>query len=344
MKSNITNKVLSIPVLWRGVQFHLNHISPRLMSFKAFVKYNFSNKNTNYKKILPTLGFEPSNICNAKCVFCAYRKTNDKKVNMTFDDFKKYIDEFKVMGGKSIWLTPVVGEALVDPKVFEKIEYAKTKDLLVQLYSNGTLLNFNGNYKKLVDSKIDTLAISLSDMDYKIEAKNFGIDENLAKSKFEGIRNLLEYNKEKNGIKNISLSFRSSRKPYEIMRSKDFLDLRKKYNFEYNFLLGYDNWGGSIENKELRGIMQLKSPVTYRKYPCIRLYNAVTILSNGNVRLCACRLKTTTDDDLVVGNIKTDTLKNILENDKVNTIRKDFVNGKYPEVCKGCSFYEPYFK
>ncbi len=80
---------------------------------------------------------------------------------MKYNLYKKVIDELIEIGGKTVWLTPVMGEALIDPNIFEKIKYAKKKKLIVKLYSNGVLLNRKNNYKKNLNSGLDKLFISL---------------------------------------------------------------------------------------------------------------------------------------------------------------------------------------
>ena len=60
-----------------------------------------------------------TNICNAKCTFCAYPKVVANKTLetgvMPLATFKKAVDEWSALGGQSLDLTPVVGDPLVDP-------------------------------------------------------------------------------------------------------------------------------------------------------------------------------------------------------------------------------------
>ena len=57
-----------------------------------------------------------TNICNAKCTFCAYPKVVANKTLQTgvmpFDIFKKVVDEWAALGGQCLDLTPVVGDPL----------------------------------------------------------------------------------------------------------------------------------------------------------------------------------------------------------------------------------------
>src|SRR5208282_5985542 len=60
-----------------------------------------------------------TNICNARCVFCAYPRAVDSKELkggvMPLALFKKIVDEWKSLGGDAIDLTHTVGDPLIDP-------------------------------------------------------------------------------------------------------------------------------------------------------------------------------------------------------------------------------------
>ncbi|GAJ21286.1 unnamed protein product, partial [marine sediment metagenome] len=104
------------------------------------------------------------------------------------------------------------------------------------------------------------------------------------------------------------------------------------------FLQVYDNWGGQITQKDLLGIQQLKIAPKIKKYLCRGLFT-VSLLPNGDLRLCGCRFKKTLKDELVVGNIRKDSIKKVISSQKYKNILKNFYKGKLPEVCKDCSFY-----
>ena len=66
-----------------------------------------------------------------------------------------------------------------------------------------------------------------------------------------------------------------------------------------------------------------------------------TILNDGSVRLCACRMKKSIFDELVVGNVMNSSLDGIFKNEYAIRLRLNFIYGQIPEVCKECSFYYP---
>ena len=113
---------------------------------------------------------------------------------MSFDIFKKALDQFIQMGGSDISLTPIVGDPLIDPNLMEKIGYALETGKIkkIYFYSNGILLLKNDAYKKLIDSGLSNIEISNAfvddyyavrpgdDIDVYTKVKNIGnVNENI---------------------------------------------------------------------------------------------------------------------------------------------------------------------
>ncbi|MFW9946151.1 MAG: radical SAM/SPASM domain-containing protein [Candidatus Odinarchaeota archaeon] len=282
-----------------------------------------------------------TNLCNASCVFCAYRCLNYEKEVMLFDTFKKAVDEYKELGGTRLMLSPTIGEILINRDLFKQIRYAKGKDFYITIFTNGILLDINTNYKKIIDSGIDEISISTGDLDPNYEAKVFGISEKLAIEKINGILKLLKYKEKTKSRIKIIIAFRaerSFRKIWQTIQSTKFRYFFKKKYFLIDFKTAYDNWCGTVSKRDLLGVMRLKKGPLIRKFPCESLWR-ISILSNGDVRLCACRIKETEHDGLVIGNINDDSLLNILHSKNGKNILSDWENGKIIDVCRECSRY-----
>lgn len=310
-----------------------------------FKRYVLKNPiKTENKIFINRLYFEVTNICNLRCRFCVYSKKLPQKTGiMSFDIFKKTIDEFSELGGKIVSFTPTIGEPLLDLGLIRKIEYAHSLSSIkrVYFYTNGTLLFKNENYKKVVDSGITDMTISISAFDKEIFRK-IG-QSNLYEQTLEGIYKLLQYNLSQNEKIKIILGFRSPILPSRTLNSKDFQKYIKPYlssKVYYSFMSSYDNWCGNVSKNDLVGIMKFKRINKFKYLPCIRVYDAV-ILFDGSVRLCAVRIKDSEFDELVVGNIRYNSLKEIFYSKKVNKIRESFLLGVVPSVCKNCSEYYP---
>ena len=330
------------------MQFYVINVRTMVTDIHSLFNYYVLRLDNGPKKIeLPKMLFvNPTNFCNAKCGFCAYRKVGDQFKNLDLGSYRKVIDQYAALGGKKISLTPTIGEVLLDPTIYEKIAYAKQKGMYVSIVSNGVLINNNDNYRKLLDADVDELIFSIGDIVPKYEAIVFGIPEAVSKNKMEGLLKMLaEMDRRKPDYK-IRLAFRPMRRYDQIMgdlKKSEFWQYYEKGLFDTEFLVGYDNWGGRIAQQELAGIQKLKRPHQVKKYPCHNLYT-LSILGSGDVRLCGCRVKNTIYDELVIGNINQTPLEEIMKSKKWTEIISEFGKGNLPEVCKGCSFYAPRYR
>ncbi len=291
-----------------------------------------------------------TNICNAKCVFCAYPRAIEsgqlKTGVMSFEMFKKAADEWGKIGGGDLDLTPTVGDTLVDPGVIKKLDYAVkvAKIPKVVLTTNGILLNKNDFYKKLVDGGVKEIYISTQGTDPDIYKKIYGVDhydEYLA-----GLKNLLEYNRSQGSPVFIGIRFRNAQTPGEIIRSRDFNEVIKPYlgdRVRINFTVDYDNWGGTIKEEDMSGFMRMRKLPAKVNVPCIGLFNFV-VRHDGLVRMCGCRFRTTDNDDMVVGDLRENSLQEIANGERAWKILQGFYKGERPDTCQGCTLYQPITK
>src|SRR5258708_2915566 len=74
---------------------------------------------------VPAISLETTNICNAKCVFCANPVMLRKKEPLEMTNFKKVVDEFAAAGGKDIDFNVTIGDPLLDPLLLERARYVK---------------------------------------------------------------------------------------------------------------------------------------------------------------------------------------------------------------------------
>jgi radical SAM protein with 4Fe4S-binding SPASM domain len=286
-----------------------------------------------------------TNICNAKCTFCAYPKVVANKTLqtgiMSFEVFTKAVDEWASLGGTRLDLTPVVGDPLVDPGLLDKLDYAVKKGLRVSLTTNAILMDKNDNYRQLIDRGIREIYISTQGTSKEKYEEIYGVkhfDEAIS-----GIRHLLEYNRSRGEPIVIAIRFRNAEKPSEITRSALFQEHLKPFFSEkvrVNYTVDFDNWGGTIKPEDLKGNMRLRQLPRPLNIPCASLFGVV-VRHDGAVRLCGCRLVRNDLDDLVVGNIRENTMKEIAESDRAWNIIKGFYTGQRPETCRGCTVYEP---
>ena len=107
------------------------------------------------------LDIENVSRCNFRCTMCQVSEwpKGQRADDMQFDDFKNLLDEqyglveIKLQG---------MGEPLMNAEpYFEMIKYARSRNLWVRSTNNGSLLHLKDNYKKLIDSDICEIQISV---------------------------------------------------------------------------------------------------------------------------------------------------------------------------------------
>jgi MoaA/NifB/PqqE/SkfB family radical SAM enzyme len=331
------------------IAFPFKHFWFRLRNWKAVQDKVTPEELARVKEVTAsgTLIMGVTNICNARCVFCAYPRAVDNKDLkggvMRLDLFKKVVDEWKSLGGNSIDLTHTVGDPLIDPGLVEKIKYATEAAGIknISFTTNGILLNRNDVYKRIIDAGTTEIYISTSGTDKESYEKTYGV--NHYEDMISGVHNLLKYNREKGEPTFIAVRFRNGNKPSDIIRTKDFAEKIKPFfsqKVRCNFTVEFDNWGGLIKQNELVGQMRLREVINDINVPCRALFGFM-VRYDGSVRLCGCRFKKSDMDDMVVGNVQHQSLLEISRSPKTWSIIEGFFHGKRPETCTGCSLYHP---
>ncbi len=317
----------------------------------SIVNYFFKrNKPKIEHDIEPTGIIVPTTCCNARCVFCSYRLMKDARKIMNFETFKKAVKIFKELNSKEknkiceIDMTPTVGDSMLDPGFQVKVKYLiKNTDFKISLVTNGIALD-REKMKFLTENQLNTISFDFADFDPVKDSEVYGITPEISKKR---MKNILEYlkniDKKKKGA--VFILFRGVSSPRKIMKDMKktpFYNFYKKGLFKIQFLEAYDNWGGTIKQRDLIGYQQIKTAPKVKKYPCKFMYR-LSIMPDGDIRSCGCRMKTTLKDELVIGNVNNgETISKIFIKGKHRKILSDWVEkGELPDVCKNCTFYKP---
>jgi len=112
----------------------------------------------------PEVRYEVTDHCNAECIMCPrdIHKSGREHGIMTFDNYKRSLDEVIELGCQQIVLTGF-GEPLVDKRLEKKVEYAKGRGLRTYIISNGSLLT-KKRATNLIQAGLDELRISFYGM------------------------------------------------------------------------------------------------------------------------------------------------------------------------------------
>lgn len=117
---------------------------------------NFSYKDVyveDGKRVLE-INILPEKHCNFDCIFCTLGRTKNKMdIQKSFDEIDKSLLELekKIEDTRAdLIFINSKGEAFINDKVEDIIDFVKSKGLVVRLFSNGYLLG-NDKYKKIAD-------------------------------------------------------------------------------------------------------------------------------------------------------------------------------------------------
>ena len=266
-----------------------------------------------FKKIY----IEITNACNLNCPFCI---KNKRKVNyMTLDNYQKIIDKIK-NHTKEIYLH-ILGEPLLHPDITNFIEYANKQNLLVNITTNGYLINNLQNNKN-----IHRLNISLHSYNeiYKIELDTylnniFDIIDKIKDTTFISLR-LWVNNKNTDYI----LKYINNRYNTSI----DKLNNNTKTKITNNLIIDtfHEFIWPDLNNNYYSEVGECKG-----------LIDHIGILSDGTVIPCCLD----SEGIINLGNIYTEELDTILNKQIIKDMIDGFKKGyKCQELCKHCSFLE----
>ena len=284
------------------------------------------------------LHLELTNWCNADCVFCPYHFQERPKQFMSDEVFQKAVGDFVEAGGGSVGLTPIVGEALIDPKFLNRVHYLRSQPGIDRIFltTNAILLDRVG-VENILTSGVTTLNISTASFD----ADNYRrIYRSPAYERMRrNVASLVKENARLGNPVNISIGLRTDRPLVEVMRDPDFqaiLEYRPAVDFTWSFTSA----GGRVTRETLPAAMKLRVAPP-KKEPCVSLYNGPIVLPDGDVLACSCVAAMDAVPDLLIGNVLREKLLDIYAGTRLQEIRKQFSPTGEPlnDTCSTCEMY-----
>lgn len=283
---------------------------------------NFKGRKVEATALPTRMWVELSARCNLKCVMCPNKDMEEStKGFLPWEVFKKTVDEAsEFIFDMSLHHR---GESLMHPEAAKMITYAAQKIRRTNLHTNGTLLSEEMS-RSIVEAGLDRISFSFDGFvkeDY--EKIRVGADFDLT---VENIKNLLRIRNEAN-----------SKVPFvaieviELSESQVKNDNRDRFIEDFK-ALGLDelvvkkphNWAGHLTTDFKKK--------TYA--PCTFLWNALLVLYNGDVVPCAQDFFA----KQVVGSVTQKSLKEIWNDEPIQTLRRALVEKRYQEypACKNC--------
>lgn len=310
----------------------------------------FRKKIRNFK---PTRAYiELTTKCNFNCIMCPRRYANIDNYDMSFEDFKTVLKNLSPTI-KIINFTGL-GEASLNKAFGRILKFAKEQGYFIEHTSNASCFDIS-NLKY-----IDSIMFSLDGLHKVNEIRKNIILEKIIETikesvKFKKKKNLktkiqinmvLSYRNvdevfdmfhfcEKAGVNHLNLSLLENtpslygtdfftfleeeiRKSLKVINYKKIVDYYIKHNFSFSLRITYPR-------KKLKGM-------------CVFIFRDFQINAKGELILC-CRTQV---NPIVLGNLKNQTLDEILETSKIIKIYKEaHLKDLYFEPCEFCTVGYP---
>lgn len=336
-----------------------------MLAYDVFMKkidVAFNRTNLLFR---PTwIQLEPTTKCNLRCKFCVSPVWDRRGMDMSFEDFKKIIDQFPYLVDI---LLQGVGEPLLCKDYIKMIKYCKSRNIRVTSTTNATLLDREMS-RKIIDSGIDIFVVSI---------------DGASKETFEGIRIGADYDKVLKNIKGF-VEIRGNRKKPEIHISftgnmeniselPDILKLAKELGVDGVDMQGIHFWNDeNLKEKrnddtlvhnigEVKRIVNESIPLA--KELCIELnvlgtgnrkgpYSDCDLRLHADPKLCQKKFKSlfvTVDGFVTIcaahpdprqmnyGNLLKEDFDTIWNSPQYVELRKRHLKGDIPKQCRTCS-------
>ncbi|MDD6795762.1 MAG: SPASM domain-containing protein [Clostridiaceae bacterium] len=288
-----------------------------------------------YKRVY----IEITNICNLSCSFCP--KTGRQKKFLEAKEFRHILNEIKPYT-KYIYLH-LMGEPLLNKNLEEFLNIAYDEGFIVNITTNGTLINMNKNILKNAKS-LRQINISL----HSFEANNNEISFN------QYFNDILAFIKEMNEDTDTICAMRlwnldsSKLKGENELNSKIIKKISDyfQYNGDLKNILDRDNKVKIKDRIYLNGAEKFSWPDINleplgSKGFCHGLRDHFGILVDGTVVPCCLD----GEGNINLGNIYEKPLKEILEGERAKNIYDGFSSRcRVEELCKRCGYSEMFNK
>ncbi len=282
------------------------------------------------------LHFEVTNLCNADCVFCPYHFQQRPIETMSDEVFEKALSDYTAEFGGSVFFTPIVGDALIDKKILERIRAARARPEIdrIKMITNAILADRFGA-DEIVNSGLTTLTFSIAGFDEAMYRRVYRSKQ--YKRVRRNILALLEANRRAGNPVNMVVGLRPDRPLDEVMAHPDFQEVLA-YEPYLDFTWSFTTANGRITREALPAQMKIRQ-APRKTEACVVSYNGPIVLPDGTVMICSCVAAMDAIDDLGIGNVLEQSLGDIWRSDRARRIRGEFGTSRLNPTCAGCDMY-----
>lgn len=256
------------------------------------------------KLINSEVRIETTNLCNSHCVMCPREKLTRPQGVMSMDLFKKIVDEVSSYGITNIFLGGF-GESMLDPHFAERVRYVKKFGLFCNFICNGSRLD-STRAKEIVDAGLDEIRFSVygtTKETYQKVHHGLNFEETI-----QNIENLISLRKETGKENPKILVF------FLILEenSHEAEAFKKEWSEKVDAIEIWrpHNWGDGRNFRQFNGA---------KRRSCNRpQIGPIQVQWDGTIIPCCWDY----DGKMILGDMKTHTLKEILHSGKYQAIKK----------------------
>ncbi len=290
------------------------------------------------RKKLPTIWLETTNACNLNCIMCPTQRKEAKEFKhdgfISVNLFCRMVDEI-ASEDKTINLRlHKDGEPLLHPNIVDLIEYSSSKLLNVSLVTNATLLN-QDMANAILSTNLSNIRFSIDGSKntfekIRIQSKNNPYASPLVPVDYDSvISNVLYFCKRKSELKkNIRIGvritdFKSTSKEQDAYKS-----FWKKH-VDYVEIARYISWTGKIYKTKQECV----------RYPCLNLWQSLTVTWNGLLVPCCTYVDYTGDGKGILADLNNSNLslkQAFYESTAIKEIRRAHIDNNLEEIAPFC--------
>ena len=204
-----------------------------------------------------------------------------------------------------------LGEPFLHKKIIDFVKYVKAKSGVLHITNNGLIIT-EEHIKKIIEYQLDSIIFSF---------------QGATKEEYEYMRNNKLYDKLLNTIEKF-LELRGDKEKPFVMITSTVTERDKKEDIEkfikfWELKADFVNVGQTVFerfyefDKNIYNKFGLKRPEINLNFLCVEPFTKLTIFWDGRASGCCAAV----NDDLIVGNVRQNSIKEIWNNDIINGIR-----------------------
>lgn len=298
-------------------------LSPKLLhDIRAQIRQSLGET----RRFLPThLALETSNACNARCVMCPQAQQTRPKGLLKEEDHRRILERIADWGAPIRLITHAgMGDPLTDKNLESRFKLEKSyfPEAQIIVYSNAGLLS-EDRARRLLDSPLDMLSISLNALDPDSYEKIMGLPHAVTTANVENFLRLRDEcaSKTKVAVSLVPTPYCSTE---EARRFKDYWQSR----VDDVVLPPWIGWGGWLSDQGAQE--EIIEPL-----PCSYLWKTLMVDYDGTVKMCCEDY----DSRYPLGNLLTDAPEAIFNSERMIRQREAHLSGDFskPDICRNCA-------